>query len=233
MVRRQEICGLRVGSTFSKSCFLLIIILPVVTAASFVMYHDSVRHISVCRSSLSSSSLPEGIAPCHNFGPASKRDQILFTAERPGNAVSDNKVPSEIVAEWISFMKDKGITQILVLLDSNEMDVYPDPGLVGMYQAFGMEPHVIPMKSDGSYTRIMEILKNVEKNKQKAVTHCTGGVGRAGRVAAAWLTTRYELTVHEATQEAMEMAMLCGIKRLGDAQKLETWMENHKSSTVL
>ncbi|KAI2493950.1 protein tyrosine/serine/threonine phosphatase [Fragilaria crotonensis] len=216
------------------SCFLLIIILPVaVTAASFVSYHDSVRHVSAHRwlSSLSSSSLETGISPIHNFGPVSKRDQILFTAERPGHPVSKNMVPSEMVTEWISFMKDKGITHVLVLLDSNEMDVYSDPGLIDMYRTFGMEPHVVPMGSHGAYTRIMEILKTVEESNQKAVTHCTGGVGRAGRVAAAWLTTRYNLTVQDATQEVMEMAMTCGIKRLGDVQKLELWMDHHKASS--
>ena len=233
MVRRKEACGCHVSSTFSINCLLLItIIIPaVVTAASFISHHDSVRHMSARHlSSLSSSSLDNWIAPIHNFGPVSNSDQILFTAERPGNPVSKNMVPSEIVTEWISFMKDKGITHVLVLLDSNELEVYPDPGLIDMYQACGMVPHVVPMTSDGSYTRIMEILKTVEEANQRAVAHCTGGVGRAGRVAAAWLTTRYNLSVHDATQEVMEMASTCGMKRLGDAQKLEIWMETYKSS---
>ena len=164
----------------------------------------------------------------HNFGPISttRSDQILFTAERPGHATLPGGVSKEVVDEWVSFMTTSGIQHVLVLLDDNEMNNYPEPGLLKLYQDGGVKPHVVPMGSNGAYKRIMGILQDIEQKNEKAVTHCTGGVGRAGRVAAAWLSTRYNLTAQDATEETLEAALQAGIQRLGDVAKLEAWMKN-------
>jgi len=169
----------------------------------------------------------------HNFGPISKRDQILFTSERPGNAPKEgahDAVQKEKVDEWISFMKSKGIKHVLVLLDANELEIYPEQGLIELYKAGGMEAHLTPMGNDSSFSHVMDILRNVEQNNEKAVTHCTGGTRRAGRVAAAWLSTRYNLIPREATEEAIDAALEGGVQRGGDVEKLVNWME--RSSRV-
>lgn len=163
----------------------------------------------------------------HNFGPISttRSDQILFTAERPGHTLN-GAVSKEVVDEWVAFMTTNGIQHVLVLLDTNEMNIYPDPGLLKMYQAGGMVPHFVPMSTNGAYSQIIGIIQNIEQKNETVVTHCTGGVGRAGRVAAAWLSTRYNLTTQEATQETVEAALQAGIQRLGDVAKLDAWMNN-------
>jgi hypothetical protein len=164
----------------------------------------------------------------HNFGPCStNRDQILFTCQCPGTNPKEKRkgvVPKEEVDEWLVFMKSQGITDVLVLMDENELEIYEDPGLLELYKAGGIEPHLTPMGPEGAYDQIMGIIKDIEARNGKAVTHCTGGTGRAGRVAAAWLATRYELTPVEATQEAVDTAIDSGVQRLGHAEKLAGWM---------
>lgn len=161
-----------------------------------------------------------------NFGPSAARDEILYTAERPGNPIisDDTKASAETVNEWIDFIKEKGIKHVLVLLDDNEFDTYEDPGLLELYKAGGLEYHHTPLGAEGAYENTVKILKQVEADGEKAVTHCTGGTGRAGRVAAAWLANRYELSPEEATKEAVDAAIEGGVHRLGNVEKLSKWM---------
>lgn len=162
----------------------------------------------------------------HNFGPISQRDQVLYTAERPGNpSTKGEPVGKEKVEDWIAFMKGKGIKHVLALLDENELEIYAEGGgLMELYEAGGMVPHLTPMRPDGAYTEIMDILNDVEKENEKAVCHCTGGIGRAGRVAAAWLSTRHSLSPEEATKEVIDQAIESGVQRLGHVEKLSGWM---------
>jgi hypothetical protein len=52
----------------------------------------------------------------HNFGPVSPREKTLFTAERPGHPGLDG-VPTEIVEDWIAFIKSKGIRHVLIIME--------------------------------------------------------------------------------------------------------------------
>ena len=164
-----------------------------------------------------------------NFGPTAPRDTTLYTAERPGNSILSDTVTSvtnEQVQEWIGFMKEQGIGHVLVLLDDNELEVYEEPGLLQLYQDGGLTPHQTPLGEDGAYGKITDILKDIDEKGEKAVTHCTGGTGRAGRVAAGWLTSsKYGLSAEEATKEAVESAIDSGVHRLGNVEKLQKWME--------
>ena len=165
---------------------------------------------------------PTGI--CHNFGPVSPRDHTLYTAERPGNSYGkESPVPSTMVNEWIAFMKDRGIGHVIVLLDDNELGVYEDHGLLEIYKNSGFSFLQVPMSETGAYERITTYLQRVHEKGEKAVTHCTGGTGRAGRVAAAWLVHQYKLDVEEATKETVDIAFEKGICRLGHAEKLAQW----------
>jgi len=160
-----------------------------------------------------------------NFGPSASRDNILFSAERPANGVVESGDASvENIQEWISFMKDKGIGHVLVLLDENELAGYPSPGLFELYREGGLVPHATPLGEEGAFQKIIGILNDIEGKGETAVTHCTGGTGRAGRVIAAWLASRYSLTPEEATQEAVDSATDSGVHRLGDVGKLKSWM---------
>ena len=52
----------------------------------------------------------------HNFGPISFRENTLYTAERPGHPGKAG-VPTEIVEDWIGFIKSKGINNVLIIME--------------------------------------------------------------------------------------------------------------------
>lgn len=164
----------------------------------------------------------------HNFGPVSPRDDTLYTAERPGNPLNeDATVSSQKVHEWIDFIKNQGVGHVIVLLDGKEFEIYEEPGLLELYKAGGLGYLAAPMSENGAYERVVAYLEEVRQKGEKAVTHCTGGIGRAGRVAAAWLVYRYNLDVEAATKETIEVAVERGICRLGHAENLAQWIENN------
>jgi len=165
----------------------------------------------------------------HNFAPASARDAIVFTAEQPGGT-DDTKTPrpisNEIVNDWIAFIKEQqGIDHVLVLLSDDELEIYAEPGLLALYEMGGLTVHRVSMGAEGASKTAMGIINLVESKDEKIVTHCTGGVGRAGRVAAGWIATKYGLSPTDATEEAMEQAREAGTARLGDEGKLAKWLE--------
>jgi putative intracellular protease/amidase len=159
----------------------------------------------------------------HNFGPASSRDTVVYTSERPGNPLGKNDlVPDEKVHEYITFMKDQGIGRVLLLLDENEITIYSD--LLAMYQAGGLQYNMQSMNEEGAAKKVLAILKASEQQGERVCAHCTGGIGRSGRVAAAWLVERYDLTPDVATEEVLAQAATSGVTRNGDASTLSEWL---------
>lgn len=157
---------------------------------------------------------------------------MLFTAERPG---SDREgqgaiIPAETVMKWASFMKDKNIKHILMLLDDNELQDYPEPGLVKLYENAGFEVHHEPLLVPGAPNRIFDIIQQAESNGERVVAHCTHGMGRSGRVSAAWLVNRYGLSPEKATNEVMEQAEKASLVRLGNPTKLQEWLVTYSSN---
>jgi len=127
-----------------------------------------------------------------NFGAASSRDNVLFTAERPGNpATKTGKADMDQVHEWIQFMKQQqGIDNVIALLDENEFESYGEPGLLQIYEEAGIKCLVQPMRGQNACKNIIDFVRQAEAADEKVVAHCTGGIGRAGRVAACWLMKR-------------------------------------------
>ena len=168
---------------------------------------------------------PDHCAP-FNFGPASSRDAIVHTCERPGADDAFNTpggIPQPAVQEWLDFMKAQGVKRVLTLLDDNELEYYSVP-LFETYKEAGFISEHIPMGSPDAKSRVMDALFAAEAAGEKVVAHCTHGMGRSGRVSAAWLAVRYGLSPEEATKEAMETAEKKDIVRLGDARKLAAWL---------
>jgi protein-tyrosine phosphatase len=167
----------------------------------------------------SSSSIPAK----HNFGPVSSRDDILYTAERPGNPpTKTDLVSDESVQEWIMDMKAHGITHVIALLDDNELSNYSD--LPKLYQQAGLQYMQQPMSDPNAAINIYQWIDSVQmSNNGKVVVHCTGGIGRAGRVAAGWLCHKYNLSPDEATTETLNVAKINGVNRKGDVEALTTW----------
>lgn len=167
----------------------------------------------------------------NNFGPASAYDEVLYTTARPGNpSTKDGKVTTEEVNEWIDFIRSKGVSVILALLDEKEFDIYPEPGLLKMYESAGLTCYVTPLGEADAWSNIMKLISEAEKDGKKVVTHCTGGIGRCGRVAASWLVYRHDLSPKDATLAAVDQALKSGVKRLGDTKKLAEWIGQSKST---
>ena len=134
----------------------------------------------------------EADAAVFNFGAASSRDSVLFTAERPGNPKSKSSDAADMdeVQAWIAFMKEQGVSNVIALLDENELSIYAEPGLVQIYENAGLVSLIQPMKGGNACKNIIEFVREAEAKGEKVVCHCTGGIGRAGRVAACWLMKR-------------------------------------------
>jgi protein-tyrosine phosphatase len=164
----------------------------------------------------------------YNFGPASNRDSILFTCERPGGDLysAEEKITREMAQPQITFMREQNIGHVLILLDGNEMEHYDEPGLTAWYQLAGIQVHRQPMGEPGASRRILELIDSMEKKENRIAAHCTHGMGRSGRVAAGWLVSRYGLSPEEATNEVVEVAMEKGIERMGNVSLLRAWLEN-------
>ena len=157
----------------------------------------------------------------HNFGCCSHRDNTLFTAERPGHFKQD--FPTEIIADWVKYMKGRGINHVLIIMEDDEFDVY-SVDLIDFYRKAGMQVYHIPYSSPDSYEQIMSLIQRLDSKGEKVVSHCTGGKGRCGRVACAWLCKKWSLTPLEASQEFIDQAVEHGLYRLGDVQKLKKWI---------
>jgi protein-tyrosine phosphatase len=161
-----------------------------------------------------------------NFGPASDRDTILFTCERPGGDQGDAKmITNKSVQNWIEYMKSQDIQHVLVLLDDNELEIYEEPGLLDLYENGGLDYFRAPMGEMGASQRVVDYIKEKENKGEKVVAHCTHGMGRSGRVAAGWVVARYGVSPEKATQEAMNTAIQHKVHRMGNSKLLTKWLE--------
>jgi protein-tyrosine phosphatase len=167
---------------------------------------------------------PLSAATPHNFGAVSDRDAILYTACRPGDPPSkSDPIADEAVEEWIAFMQKQGVRKVVALLDDNELANY-DSDLSSLYAAGGLDVLVQPMRAAGASQAILNYVDQAAAADEKVVTHCTGGVGRSGRVAAAWLVHHHGLTPAMATEETLATAKVVGVNRKGDAAMLAEWL---------
>lgn len=123
-------------------------------------------------------------------------------------------------------MKQQGIDEILVLLEDSELECYEEPGLLKLYEKLGFPVHRISMNEVGAARRAMGTIDKCYADDKKIVAHCTHGQGRAGRVAAGWLTYHYGLSAEDATKETLTIASMKGITRMGSPSKLKAWLEN-------
>lgn len=158
----------------------------------------------------------------HNFGRISYREELVFTAERPGHPGKQG-VPTEIVEDWISFISAQGIRNVLIIMDHDEFGVY-EIDLKEFYEKCGLTVYHIPFSSCNSYDKTMALLEELHGKGEKVVSHCTGGKGRCGRVACAWLCKKWNMSPLQASQEFIDQAVEHGLYRLADVQKLKDWM---------
>lgn len=96
------------------------------------------------------------------------------------------------------------------------------PGVVS--SSTNPSPSSSSSSSSSSYHDLMDLIHTLDAQGHKVVVHCSGGKGRCGRVACAWLCHRWCLSPRAASQEFIDAACAHGLYRLGDVQKLKQWI---------
>ncbi|MGB3767584.1 MAG: hypothetical protein WA947_13595 [Phormidesmis sp.] len=115
----------------------------------------------------------------YKFAVASEHEPVVFGASRPGYKEAQ-------VSEWIAFMKDQEVRRVCCLLSAAQLARYTD--LLDTYRsAFGVAQvcwapidDFSLVKSSVLLNKILPFLVAADSLSQKAVVHCSGGVGRTG-----------------------------------------------------
>ncbi|MEG4577428.1 dual specificity protein phosphatase family protein [Microcoleus sp. N3A4] len=124
----------------------------------------------------------------YKFAAASEHELIVFGAAKPGYR-------DEEVARWIDFMGRQKIDRVCCLLPDAQLIRYSD--LLGTYRKiFGCDRVCWAPIADFELAdretlidRILPFLASANSTGDRAVVHCSGGIGRTGHVLAAWLVS--------------------------------------------
>ena len=125
----------------------------------------------------------------YKFAAASETETTVFGAARPGYKDSQ-------VIQWIDFMQQQDINRVCCLLAPPQLARYAS--LLDTYQQnFGVNQICwTPIKDFQLVERstlidvILPFLIDTQKNQERVVVHCSGGVGRTGQVLTAWLVAQ-------------------------------------------
>jgi protein-tyrosine phosphatase len=143
------------------------------------------------------------------FAPASRAEQTVFGAERPGYPARSVGVAG--VQEWISFMRARGIQRVCCLLSPDQLAYYAVDLLQAYREAFGEDKvcwapvkdyHLIQEKALAE--TVLPFLRRSDAQGEPVVVHCSGGIGRTGYVLAAWLARGRGLGIQDALSSVQE-----------------------------
>mmetsp|Transcript_10027 Transcript_10027/g.24262 ORF Transcript_10027/g.24262 Transcript_10027/m.24262 type:complete len:228 (+) Transcript_10027:63-746(+) len=169
-----------------------------------------------------------------NFAAISCKDENVFGIHRPGflpDGVNEKPgaVEDALVTEWCSFIKGKGVTRILSLLEDDEAAWFKTPiekqlEAEGFSEAKGTYIRT-PLSSPDSAKKALEALTSATASGDKIVLHCSGGIGRTGLMSAVYLAKQYGMTPEEAVKEVTSQAQKAGVSRATKAEKVTATME--------
>jgi protein-tyrosine phosphatase len=146
------------------------------------------------------------------FGAPLPEEDHVYGARRPG--YPGKFVQTQLVDEWLAFMKKQGIGRLICMLSDEELSYYPTlpGGLLGVYtETFGRD-NVLWAPTQDKHLCSGEAVKHIcyflqrgVSEGQKTVIHCSAGLGRTGQALAAWLIYNYDMTERKAlkTLEAL------------------------------
>lgn len=160
----------------------------------------------------------------YNFGPASTRDDVIFGCVRPGyqsnRAEYQGAVEDAEVAEWVQWMKGRGVTHVLSLLE-DEVAWYDSDLDAAMHKAFPGKYARECVHDMGARNNIHDTLRAVRATPgSKLVCHCSHGEGRASLGLGMWLVLQHRLSPEDAVAEIKATATEIGVKRSPDTAKL-------------
>jgi protein-tyrosine phosphatase len=146
----------------------------------------------------------------YGFGPAAKGEKLVFGSQRPGNP--GKFIHRQVVDDWVVFIKGQGIQRIICLLPEEELKYYPlEGGLLGLYaEVFGPDKVLwaptpdMQLPTGEAVRHILYFLHAAVEQGEKAVVHCSAGLGRTGLVLAAWLIYGHRMTERKAIRTVEE-----------------------------
>lgn len=108
----------------------------------------------------------------------------------------------------IDKIKEEGINNVLCLIATEEFEKYGVSDLLASYKANGIEAKHVNIVDQGIPTK--EEMKTVtawihQKEKEKVLIHCVGGLGRTGTVAACYLKEYLHLSAKDAINKIREV----------------------------
>lgn len=120
------------------------------------------------------------------FSPASINEHIVIGAARPGYTQKQ-------VKEWVEYIQNLKIQGVCCLLSKTQLACYTD--LLGTFrQTFGATQVCWAPIEDFRlatpeilFHQILPFLDMADRQNQKVVVHCSGGIGLTGFILAAWL----------------------------------------------
>ena len=105
----------------------------------------------------------------------------------PGRADRKRSLDKDLEA-----LKSQGVTHVVCLATTQELEDYGVPGLLQAYHDHGLIVSHLPILDQGSLPeqalhQLLAWIETALAQKGQVLVHCVGGLGRSGTVAACWL----------------------------------------------